>query len=93
MATPEERIRAEIKKIAQGPRSVHFSQIDWVMTHLKTDLNYSVRRFGTNQHYTYTVGDLKPFQVCDHHPGQKHLKVGYVKGFLSRMIELGLSED
>lgn len=93
MATPEERIRAAIQKIAQGPRSVLFSDIDWVMTHLQSDLGYHVRRTGKNQHYTYTVAELRPFQVCDHHSGQAQLKVGYVRGFLARMIELGLYED
>lgn len=90
MATPEERIRAAIAKIAQGPRSVHFSDIDWVMTHLRDDLGYRVRQTGQNKHYTYVVEDLQPFQVCDHHRGQPHLKIGYVKGFLATMIDLGL---
>lgn len=90
MATPEKRIREAIKKIAQGTRSVHFSDIEWVLTHLETDLRYKVKRTGQNQHYTYVVNDLRPFQICDHHRGQAHLKVGYVKGFLSRMMELGL---
>jgi hypothetical protein len=48
---------------------------------------------GKDNHYTYTVGDLPPFQVCDHHRGQSQLKSGYVKVFISRMIELGRYED
>jgi len=90
MATPEERIRAAIKKIEQAPRSVLFSDIEWVLNHLQSDLHYRVKRTGQNQHYTYVVNDLRPFQICDHHRGQAQLKVGYVKGFLSRMMELGL---
>jgi hypothetical protein len=90
MATPEERIRAAIAKIAQGPRSVHFSDLEWVLNHLQSDLGYKVKRTGENQHYTYVVKDLQPFQICDHHRGQAHLKLPYVKAFLSRMMELGL---
>lgn len=90
MAPPEERIRAAIAKIAQGPRSVLLADIEWVLNHLQSDLGYRVKRTGQNKHYTYVVKDLKPFQVCDHHRGQAHLKVGYVKVFLSRMMELGL---
>jgi len=96
MATREEqekRIKAALARIAEKPRSVLFSEIDWVMTHLRDDLGYTLRITGTNQHYTYRVGDLRPFQVCDHHPGQKEVKIGYVKSFLSRMIDLGLLED
>ena len=96
MATREEqekRIKAAIARIAEKPRSVLFAEIDWVMTHLRDDLDYAVRTAGSNQHYTYTVGDLPPFQVCDHHRGQKELKIGYVKSFLSRMMDLGLLED
>jgi hypothetical protein len=52
-----------------------------------------VKVTGKDNHYTYTVGDLPPFQVCDHHRGQSQLKSGYVKVFISRMIELGLYED
>jgi hypothetical protein len=92
MATPEQRIRAAIEKIAQRPRSVQFSDIDWVMTHLRDDLGIPMRRTGGNKHYTYTVGDLMPFQVCDHHRGQKEVKAVYVKLFLARMIELGFYE-
>ncbi|MBM3819084.1 MAG: hypothetical protein FJW14_08740 [Acidimicrobiia bacterium] len=88
----EKRIKAAIARIAEKPRSVLFSEIDWVMTHLRTDLGYKVRRTGDNQHYTYVVNELPPFQVCDHHKGQKEVKSGYVKGFLSRMIDLGLLE-
>jgi hypothetical protein len=90
MSTAEERVRTAIEKIAQRPRFVLFSEIDWVMTRLQDDLGHRVRRTGKNQHYTYTVDNLRPFQVCDHHRGQAHVKVGYVKGFLARMIELGL---
>jgi hypothetical protein len=86
----ERRIRAAIQKIGQGPRSVLFSDIEWVMTHLESDLGYRVRRTGQNQHYTYVVEDLPPFLVCAHHRGQAQLKFGYVKGFLARMIDLGL---
>lgn len=60
------------------------------MTHLRDDLDYKMNRTGTNQHYTYVVEGLQPFQACDHHPGQKELKIGYVKVFLARMMELGL---
>ena len=93
MGTPEERVKDAIRKIAQGPRSVRFEQIDWVMTRLRDDLGYTVVRTGKNRHYTYTVADLQPFQVCDHHKGQGQVKVVYVRGFLARMIELGLYED
>lgn len=47
------------------------------MTHLRDDLGYTVRITGSNQHYTYVVNDLQPFQVCDHHKGQKEVRVGY----------------
>jgi hypothetical protein len=90
MASPEDRIKAAIAKIAQRPRSVHFSEIEWVMTHLHTDLGHRVRRTGKNQHYTYTVNDLEPFQVCDHHRGQSQILAPYVRVFLARMAELGL---
>jgi hypothetical protein len=86
----KERIRARIAKINQGPRSVLFSDIEWVMNHLRDDLGYPVTISGNNKHYTYVVADLKPFQVCDHHRGQKELKVCYVKNFLNRMTELEL---
>jgi hypothetical protein len=86
----EDRIKSRIAQIAQRPRSVLFNDIDWVMNHLRDDLGYRVRRTGSNLHYTYIVEDLAPFQVCDHHRGQKQVKVGYVKAFLSRMIDLEL---
>ncbi len=93
MATPEElkdRIRRAIAKIAAGPRSVLFSEIEWVMNHLESDLGHSVKRTGQNQHYTYSIKGLQPFQVCDHNKGRKELKAVYVRGFLARMMELGL---
>ena len=95
MATREEqekRIKARIAKIAAGPRSVLFSEIDWVMTHLRDDLGYDVRRTGENQHYTYTVSGFPPFRVVDHHRGQSQVKRVYVEAFLSRMIDLELLE-
>jgi hypothetical protein len=93
MATREDcerRIRKAIEEIAAKPRSVLFAEIDWVMTHLRDDLGYRVRITGQNQHYTYTINGLQPFQVCDHHKGQKQVKPVYVRAFLARMMELGL---
>lgn len=90
--SPEERIKAAILKIAQGPRSVRFADIEWVINHLRDDLGYGVRKTGDNKHYTFTVGDLMPFQVCDHHRGSQHVKPGYVRVFLARMMELELYE-
>jgi hypothetical protein len=60
------------------------------MTRLQDDLGYRVQRTGSNQHYTYTVGELLPFQICTHNRGQSQVKVCYVKAFLARMTELGL---
>ena len=89
----EKRIKKAIAKIAAGPRSVLFEEIDWVMNHLRDDLGYRMERSGSNLHYTYVVGNLRPFRVCDHHKGQKEVKVCYVTEFLDRMFELGLCED
>lgn len=86
----ERRIREAIEKIAAKPRSVLFSEIEWVIRHLADDLGYSIKITGQNKHYTFTIKGLKPFQVCDHHKGQKEVKPAYVKPFLDRMMELGL---
>lgn len=96
MATPDERItkeqriRAEIEKIGNKPRSVRFDEIEWVMNRLMTDLGYRVRRTGQLPHYTYTVEDVPPFQVAVPHAAGAPVLVCYVKGFLNRMSELGL---
>jgi hypothetical protein len=61
-----------------------------VMTHLRDDLGYSVKKTGSNKHYVFTVSALPPFAVCDHHRGQKEVKFKYVLAFLSRMSDLEL---
>lgn len=92
MGTPRDRIRAAIAKIGSGRKSVRFADIDWVLRHLESDLKHTVKRSGQNQHFTFVVGGLQPFQVCTHTKGS-HIKTGYVHNFLARMTELGLYED
>lgn len=90
MSTREDqlrRVRAAIAKIAQGPKGVTFDEIEWVIARLR-DLGHRVRVTGGNQHFTYRIDDLPPFQVCSHNAGRQHVKVGYVRAFLDRMIEL-----
>ncbi len=86
----ERRIKEAIADIAQRPRSVQFSEIDWVMNHLRDDLSYAMKRTGQDQHFTYVIGDLPPFQVCSHNAGRKEVKPVYVHKFLARMADLEL---
>lgn len=86
-----ERIKRDIGKIAQRPKSVEFSEIKRIADQLKS-LGWEVSYRRTNETWAFYIAGAV-FTVSDHHPGSSQLKPVYVRKFLGAMISLQLYEE
>jgi hypothetical protein len=84
-----EKIKRTIIEIAQRPRNVTFSEIEWVVNHLESFFTVKARPF--DHGVIFRVHNQR-FTVCLHHRGSKQVKPCYVRKFIDAMTELGLYE-
>ena len=84
-------IRARISEIAQRRKNVELAEIEWVVNNLGANgYTVSTKR---NEHNTMFRVNERRFGVCHHNPGNKQIKVCYVKEFLEAMADLNIYED
>jgi len=88
MAT-EDKIRQEIRAIAQRRKNVRLEEIEWVINQLRTFGTVSIRE---NDHQRMYSFNGHRFGVCTHHPGAQ-INHAYVRGFLLAMSDAGWYED
>jgi hypothetical protein len=88
--TPEERLRARIKEIAQRRNNVTIDEIEWVMGQFEG--TYQVRRREARHGVLFGVGDTR-FMVNCHNPGSKQVKSYSVDEFIDAMVELGWHDE
>jgi len=89
-----ERIKRDIKKIAQHPASTRFREIERVVRQLgevegEVEYDVKIRPGHTN---LFTVQDQR-WGVCRHNKGRKHVKICYVREFLRAMANLDLYDE
>lgn len=85
------QVRARIEELAQRPKNVELSEIQWVVNQLRLN-GYAVSERSNDHNTIFKVGGRR-FGVCHHNPGSKQIKACYVKEFLDAMEEVGLYED
>ncbi len=88
-----ERVRQDIKDIANRPKAVRFEEIERIVNQLEA-LGHSVKSRTTKGGHSWIFRvDDQLFSISTHNPGSSQIKVAYVKAFLEAMINLGLYED
>ena len=90
-----------IREIAERPKNVRLSDIEWVMNQLSSHGYTTSSR--SNQHQALFSIQWKPsqseppksrlFGVCHHNPGGSQIKSCYVKQFLESMIDIGMYDE
>jgi hypothetical protein len=85
------KIKERIRELAGRPKNVRLSEIEWVVKNLGLN-GFQVRATANVHQAMFTVDGMK-FGVCTHQGGSSQLRPGYVKQFLSTMIELGLYDE
>lgn len=90
----EERIRRTIAKIADRPKNVTFSEIEWIVNHLSPFYGQGEVGIRDAKHgKLIKLPGGKGLTMTTHNPGSKQLKPVYVKKFLDFMIDLGWYEE
>jgi hypothetical protein len=84
-----DKIKARISEIADRPKNVTLTDIEWVMNQLRQFGNVEV---SSNGHWRLYCLDGEAFSVCPHHKGSKQIKPCYVSNFLNVMIKTGWYE-
>lgn len=84
-------IKAKIVEIAQSPKNVTLSDIEWVVNQLGKHGYDTGFRQGTHGKL-FRVGGQR-FMVSGHNPGGKQVKPYAVENFINAMTELGLYEE
>jgi hypothetical protein len=82
-----EKIKERIQDIAQRPRNVELSEIEWVANNL-ANCGYAVKSKDARHGKLFQVNG-QTFMV-NHHTGNKQVRSYSVKDFISAMIELSL---
>jgi hypothetical protein len=82
-----DKIKERIADIAQRPRTVELSEIEWVVNNL-AKCGYDVKTKDARHGRLFQVNE-QTFMV-NHHTRNKHVRAYSVKDFVSAMIELGL---
>ena len=85
-----DKIREKIAEIADRPKNVTFSEIEWVVNRL-SEHGYAVEMRDA-RHGKLIQVDSQTFMVNYHNPGNKQIKAYSVMDFIGAMIELGLYE-
>ena len=85
-----ERIKREIRNIAQRTASTRFREIERVVRQLG-EAGYEVKSRSGKESHLFRVGDQR-WGVCPHNRGQ-HVKSVYVREFLRAMANLGLYDE
>ena len=86
-----QKIRTRIAEIAQRPKNVTLSDIEWVVNQPGKHGYDTVSRQGTHGRL-FRVSSQR-FMVSGHNPGSKQVKQYAVWDFINAMTELGLYEE
>ena len=85
------KIAARIGELAQRPKNVELSEIQWIVKHLGEN-GFSVSETSNNHQTMFSVNGRR-FGVCHHNRGSKQIKACYVREFLEKMEDLGIHEE
>ena len=86
-----QRIKQDIAEVGQRPKAVCFDEITRILDRLKA-VGFSAKYRKGKETWVFYIEGQK-FTVCEHNTGSSHVKVCYVKNFLTAMANLGLHED
>jgi len=83
------KIKARIAEIAQSPRNVALSDIQWIVDQLGSNGYRVAERFAGDHQRLFSINNHR-FGICTHNRGSSQVKLCYVNEFIKVMIELEL---
>jgi 5-enolpyruvylshikimate-3-phosphate synthase len=86
-----DRIKRDIKQIAQRQRGTRFREIKRVVDQL-SEIGFTVSSRSANETHLFRVND-QLWGVCTHNRGSQHVKSVYVRAFLLAMANLDLYDE
>ena len=84
-----EKIKQRVSEIANNPKNVSSSDIEWVVGQLSQNGYRTSERAYGDHGKLFSVGEHR-FGICTHNRGSKQIKSCYVSEFLKVMINLEL---